>query len=448
METPVETRDRGDILALLREAASRYRAGDGEGFAGGLREAEEAIETRTTREGAAATRSLRGELLLVTALGHLRDPERLSALYAQAEPLMDGRSQVLGPYDPFHQGASGVLGLVHRTPGTARRAADHLKRAVAIHHRLTGGGAGVDLLCEADLAYYSGDLQTGEVLAYRAIYAAHHEGQDVLLLDAAKLLAHLVKHRGDFRGWQVAVDLLNHEEGTKRPNEALCQEKRAGLLDELLLSLGDLSPGERTRTIPPLSLHPFHRFTTFWNHLLYLFYSSRHEQFLGASEAFLDLCGKEQIPLSEAYTLFFQGASLLALGRRDEARERVDRGCRTVVPDGLYLVAAETAPLLGDLVEEWLRRHDPSALKTVRRIREGLASHLGDLREAIRRGNIAEALSDRELAVARLAAEGLRNADIACRLSITEHTVKSHLKAVFSKLEVARRYELRERLTR
>ena len=84
----------------------------------------------------------------------------------------------------------------------------------------------------------------------------------------------------------------------------------------------------------------------------------------------------------------------------------------------------------------------------MRRIREGLASHLEDLREAIRRGNIAEALSDRELAVARLAAEGLRNADIAERLSITEHTVKSHLKAAFSKLEIARRYELRERLTR
>ena len=448
MEELFENRDPQVILALLREGVARFRSGDLEGYARLLQEARRDTDALEIREGPGATRPLRGEILLVSTLAHLRDPEELTRLYTEAAALLDHRSQILGPRDPFHLGASGILGLVYREPGAARTASRHLKQALELYRRLTGGGAGVDLLCEADLAYYSGDLRAAEILAYRAVYEAHREGQDVLLLDAAKLLAHIVKHRGDLRGWQFALDLLDNAEGAERPNEALCREKRRDLLDELLLSLGDLSPGERARSIPPLALYPIHRFTSFWNHLLYLFYSRRHEQFLGASEGFLDLCGRERIPLSEAYVLFFQGACLLALGRREEARERVDRGCRLVVPDGLHLVAAETAPLLEDLVEEGMRRHDPSALGTLRRIREGLENRLPHLREAVGRGILAESLSDRELAVARLAAEGLRNTDIARRLNITEHTVKSHLKAAFSKLEIARRYELRERLTR
>lgn len=61
-------------------------------------------------------------------------------------------------------------------------------------------------------------------------------------------------------------------------------------------------------------------------------------------------------------------------------------------------------------------------------------------------------LSDRELAVARLAGQGLRNAQIASRLSITEGTTKIHLHRVYEKLKLggrsghSQRWALREYL--
>jgi len=45
-------------------------------------------------------------------------------------------------------------------------------------------------------------------------------------------------------------------------------------------------------------------------------------------------------------------------------------------------------------------------------------------------------LTDRELEVLELIAEGLRNKEIAGRLSITDHTVESHVKSILRKLEV------------
>ena len=52
------------------------------------------------------------------------------------------------------------------------------------------------------------------------------------------------------------------------------------------------------------------------------------------------------------------------------------------------------------------------------------------------------ALTTAEIAVARLAAEGLTNREVADRLFLSPHTVNSHLRHVFTKLRINSRVEL------
>ncbi len=48
----------------------------------------------------------------------------------------------------------------------------------------------------------------------------------------------------------------------------------------------------------------------------------------------------------------------------------------------------------------------------------------------------------REIEVAALAAAGMANKEIACRLSVSVRTVENHLQRVYEKLGVARRADL------
>jgi DNA-binding NarL/FixJ family response regulator len=58
------------------------------------------------------------------------------------------------------------------------------------------------------------------------------------------------------------------------------------------------------------------------------------------------------------------------------------------------------------------------------------------------RSPASNSLSNRETEIIRCVAEGLRNAEVAARLSIGESTVKTHLNNIFQKLGIRDRVEL------
>ncbi len=61
---------------------------------------------------------------------------------------------------------------------------------------------------------------------------------------------------------------------------------------------------------------------------------------------------------------------------------------------------------------------------------------------AVRENSRTRQLTARESELVRLVAIGMRNAEVAERLSITESTVKTHLNNIFQKLDLRDRVEL------
>jgi DNA-binding NarL/FixJ family response regulator len=84
-------------------------------------------------------------------------------------------------------------------------------------------------------------------------------------------------------------------------------------------------------------------------------------------------------------------------------------------------------------------------MDAIRAVRAGHVWMAPELRSAMTadwRAPAGVRLTDRELEVVRLVAHGLRNAEVAARLHVSEVTVKTHLTNVFQKLGLRDRVEL------
>lgn len=99
-------------------------------------------------------------------------------------------------------------------------------------------------------------------------------------------------------------------------------------------------------------------------------------------------------------------------------------------------VRALKAGATGYLLKSSLRTEMLDAIRNVHRGRRHVQ---GDVAAEIALHVADETLSERETAVLRLVAVGKANKEIARALSLSEETVKAHLKNIFAKLDVADR---------
>ena len=130
------------------------------------------------------------------------------------------------------------------------------------------------------------------------------------------------------------------------------------------------------------------------------------------------LLGQTSAPLELAKAQIELGAALRRDGHRIEAREHLRRGLELA--------------------------HRAAAAPLAERAREELLAAGGRPRKPVFTG--IDALTASELRVARLAAEGRTNREIAESLFLTQRTVETHLRHVFQKLDIARREELPQQL--
>ena len=133
----------------------------------------------------------------------------------------------------------------------------------------------------------------------------------------------------------------------------------------------------------------------------------------------VDLLDQAAAPLERARALLELGGALRREGHRVEARDHLRHSLELAHRAGASPLAA--------------------------RAREELLAAGGRPRKPIFTG--VDALTASELRVARLAAEGRTNRQIAESLFVTQRTIETHLRHVFQKLDITRREQLPSKLT-
>jgi DNA-binding NarL/FixJ family response regulator len=108
----------------------------------------------------------------------------------------------------------------------------------------------------------------------------------------------------------------------------------------------------------------------------------------------------------------------------------------TTYPGDTLALRALKAGAAGYLLKNCIRK---DLLDTIRSVQAGRRSIAPEVAQEIALHAVEEKLTEREIAILRLVAEGQANKQIAWVLAMSPDTVKAHLKAIFAKLGVADR---------
>jgi DNA-binding NarL/FixJ family response regulator len=148
-----------------------------------------------------------------------------------------------------------------------------------------------------------------------------------------------------------------------------------------------------------------------------------------AIEAFRDL--RPDVTLMDIQMPVMDGIEALAEIRKQTPNARVIM--LTTYEGDTQAVRALKAGASGYLLKSSLRKEMIDAIRAVHR---GGKYVLAEVAQEIAIHAAEEALSDREIGVLQRVAAGKPNKVIAAELSLSEDTVKAHLRSIFSKLDV------------
>lgn len=150
----------------------------------------------------------------------------------------------------------------------------------------------------------------------------------------------------------------------------------------------------------------------------------------------------EKIVMAEIYLRLLAAVAYHQIGDDVRSGTHLDKAIRLCLADELYGPLVEHRRQLGLFLDDHLAMIDPQALKKVKALHKQLHAGWTKLHNAVLERTVQESLTVREREVARLAAFGMTNQEIAKQLSVSTHTVRSLLDSARDKIGADRRMDL------
>lgn len=439
------------MIAMLRIAITLYGEGRRDEYDALMKELSAIIEAIP---GPEKRRRMLGEWTLVSSFADFPYIDRMGEKYMAAAQLLGGHSQVILPTDPYMFGCPSIWYLFHVEPGAADKTAEVLENVLHVYTAITGGnGSGADVLYRGELHCMRGQFVEAEVCAYKAAYIAESKNQLSIRFGAALLLGRIAISRCDNAGLDAAIDYLN-QAATGEHSHQNCSFNHYGvdvvrgmllsMLEEPSLCAQWIREGQLNKgMMEPGRLMIAHIFVTA------VVARKEYAKALNIMAVGMQECERLHNMVAKIYIYIGQTLSYLALGDVGSAVESLRRGLDISVPDGILVIYVRFFKRMEAILDHPGLADYRDALQKIKHLDAHFIPQENPLFSGLLNlgGPQEQGLTEREYEVALLASKGNRNKEIARLLNVSENTVKTHLKSVFSKLSVDRRSKLIKRLT-
>lgn len=327
---------------------------------------------------------------------------------------------------------------LYHTPGTA----DDIVETLAYNHE-------AQVLFEAEVAYSRGEID--KVYDYANYLLNKHSGF-YAVLSAGMLLAMCAIWKGDLNMWRKAKIHIS-EAPAKNDNDRDAMQLAISAVDIMIYSVDSFPEWFKTGCFEPVHKDSYPAAKVYYAKYLYAVgyaVATGAIKLEGAEglyvmssipytlEPMICWANEKGTVMSEIYLRLTCAAVYHSYGRDDQAIRHIDKALDLVLPDKLYGVLAEYCRTIGTLLEKRLKEIDPEICTQVHKLYKVYNEGWSKLAGAIRGKMIVSTLSQKERAVAKLAAFGLTNQEIANKLYLSLSVVKQAVRIVSEKSGLSR----------
>jgi hypothetical protein len=322
---------------------------------------------------------------------------------------------------------------LYHTPGTA----DKVGESLAYNHE-------AQVLFEAEVAYSRGEIDKVYDIAN---YLLHKHSGFYAVQSAGMLLAMCAIWKGDINMWRRAKVHIA-EAPAKNDNDRDAIQLAISAVDIMLYNVGSFPKWFQTGCFEPLHKDSYPAAKVYYAKFLYAVAYSVATGVLKLPgteglyvmtsvpytlEPMICWANEKNTVMSEIYLRLTCAAVYHNCGKDDQAIRHIDRALSLALPDKFYGVLAEYCRALDTLMEKRLTRIDEEAWKEVKKLYKIYNEGWSKLSGAVRGKTILTTLSDKEREVAKLAAFGMGNKEIADNLHISLSVVKQAVRVVSEK---------------
>ncbi len=150
----------------------------------------------------------------------------------------------------------------------------------------------------------------------------------------------------------------------------------------------------------------------------------------------------ERTVVPEIYLRLMAAVAYHILGDDKQAIPHIDTALELCIPDGLFAILVEYRSALGTLLDDRMMSVDRAIYDRVKSLHKKWHAGWVKLHNQLLERTVSEHLTAREREIARLAAMGVSNAEIAQRLSIELSSVKQYIFSAMNKVGAEKRSEL------
>ncbi len=304
-------------------------------------------------------------------------------------------------------------------------------------------------LLEAEIAYSKGDV---EKVYDNAYYLLHKHSGVYAVISAGMLLGLCAIWRGDLNMWrQAKIHIAEAPAKTAADRDIMAFSITA--LDSILYDISDFPEWFKLGRFESLHRDALPAAKVFYAKYLYAAgYALATKQLevqgvQGLSllamipntiEPMISQAAADDSVIAEIYLRMTCAAVYHTVGNDEQASYHIDRAVALALPDKLFGILAEYGRTLGSLLEQRIARVDADAWNTVRELYNVYMAGWTKLSGSVRGKKLATTLSQKEREVAKLAAFGFKNAQIAEALNMSLSAVKQAVTNISNKTGMTR----------